>query len=373
MRILIDAQPLLEPLAGIGRYAKSLLTAFSERELEDEFYLFYGASMRPWRVELPEFSNPAFNSRIIRFPGKVYRLLTEKLKILPPSSFIGRCGLYHGLNYYVPAGDYPKIVNIYDMSFRLYPRYFTPDRLKDIGRKASLSAVRADKIITGSMSAKEDIVELLKVPAEKVRVIPNGVEKKFRVLSRQEREEFRRKLGLPEKFILFVGTVEPRKNLTALVRAYHRLGLRDTRLVIAGGRGWLYDELFEELRRLNMGDRVVFTGYIPDEDLPGIYSCASVFAYPSVYEGFGFPPLEAMACGVPVITGDRSSLPEIVGDAGICVDPENVEALAGAVSGVLNDSRLSREMSARGIERAAGYTWEKCADETYKLYRELAR
>lgn len=372
MRILIDAQPLLEPLAGIGRYAKSLLTAFSRMELQDEFYLFYGASMRPRRVRLPEFSNPGFNSKIIRFPGKIYRLLTEKLKILPPSSFIGRFGLYHGLNYYVPASSGPKIVNIYDMSFRLYPQYFTPERIRDIGRKAAASAVRADRIITGSISAKEDIVELLGVPAARVSVIANGVEKCFRVIGEKEREEFRVSRNLPEKFILFVGTVEPRKNLTALLKAFHKMGLRDTGLVIAGGRGWMYDELFAELKRLNLGDRVIFTGYLPDEDLPKIYSCASVFAYPSVYEGFGFPPLEAMACGVPVVTGDRSSLPEIAGDAGICVDPEEPGALADALSGVLKDGGLRKRMVEKGLARAAGYTWEKCAAETYDLYREFA-
>lgn len=372
MRILIDAQPLLEPLAGIGRYAKSLLSAFAEKALDDDFYLFYGASLRPKRAKLPEFSNPRMHSKTVRLPGRFYRLITDKLPVLPPSSFVGGWDLYHGLNYHVPGGKSPSIVNIYDMSFMLYPRYFTPERLRDIGRKAAVSSARAGRIITGSISARRDIVELLGAPEEKVAVIYNGVGREFRPAGASAAEKFRRSKNLPEKFILFVGTIEPRKNLNVLARAFHELDLPGMSLVIAGGRGWLYDGLFEEIRRLNLGDRVLFTGYVPDEDLPGLYSCASVFVYPSVYEGFGFPPLEAMACGTPVITGNRSSLPEIVGDAGICVDPEDAGELAEAISGVLGDGGLRRRMSEKGVGRAAEFTWDKCASETYNLYREAA-
>lgn len=371
MRIVIDAQPLLEPLAGIGRYAQSLLDAFSSLELEDDFSLFYGASLRPRRVRLPEFSNPRLKPALIRFPGRVYRLLTEKMRVLPPSGFIGPCGLYHGLNYYVPRGKFKKIVNIYDISFMLFPEHFTRERLRDIGGKAGVSAERADLVITGSHAAKEDIVDLMKLNEEKVRVVYNGVGKAFRPAGEKEKAELRKRKNLPEKFILYVGTIEPRKNLAALARAYGRVNPAGVKLVLAGGEGWLAGGLFEEIRKLNLGDRVVFTGYVPEEDLPALYSSALLFAYPSVYEGFGFPPLEAMACGTPVVAGNRSSLPEVIGDAGLCVDPENTGFLADALSSLLGDGKLRGLMAERGLERASGFTWEKCASETYRIYREL--
>lgn len=372
MRIVIDAQPLLEPLAGIGRYAKSLLDAFSSLELEDDFSLFYGASLRPRRVKLPEFSNPRLKPELIRFPGKVFRLLTEKLRVLPDSALTGACGLYHGLNYYVPRGGFRKIVNIYDMSFMLFPGHFTKERLRDIGRKARVSGGRADAVITGSRSAKQDIVDLLKLPEEKVRVVYNGVGKHFRPLGEEEKNEYRIRKRLPEKFILYVGTIEPRKNLINLARAYHRLDPKGVSLVLAGGKGWLSDGLFEEIRKLNLGDRVLLTGYVPEEELPALYSSALCFAYPSIYEGFGFPPLEAMACGTPVVAGDRSSLPEVIGDGGLCVDPGDPEKLADAICSFLHDEKLRGVMAGKGVRRAARFTWEKCASETYGIYRELA-
>ncbi len=372
MRIVIDAQSLIEPLAGIGRYARCLLETFAKMPPGNEFHLFYGASLRQWRVKFPEFDNPDFHPKLIKFPGKIYRALTEKYKIAPPLAFMGSFDLFHGLNYYVPRVKYPSIVNIYDMSFALHPQFFTRERLSDIPPKAAVSSKRADRIITGSIAAKSDIVDIYNVPEDKVVVIPNGVEERFRPRGADEIELYRKRSGLPDKFLLYVGTVEPRKNITALAKAYKKLRLKDVSLVIAGAKGWLYDGIVREIGELNLGERVIFTGRIPEEDLPLIYCSSLVFVYPSVYEGFGFPPLEAMACGAPVITGDRSSLPEIVGDAGLCVDPENVDILAGAMEYLLADEGKRRELAGKGIERAKGFSWKRCADKTMALYRELA-
>ncbi len=372
MRIIIDAQSIIEPLAGIGRYAKCLLEEFARAPGGNEFHLFYGASLRRWKAELPDFNSPDFHPRLLRFPGRVYRALTEKYKIAPPLVFMGGFDVFHGLNYYVPGVRYPSIVNIYDISFLLYPQFFTGERLRDIVPKAEVSAARADKIITGSESAKSDILNAYKIPEEKVRVILNGVEDKFRRSSEKEAESYGKARGLPGRFILYVGTIEPRKNVYALAKAYKKLNPADVSLVIAGAEGWLCGDILRKIRALGMDDRIILTGRVPEDELPLLYSSALVFVYPSLYEGFGFPPLEAMACGTPVIAGNRSSLPEIVGDAGICVDPENVDGLAAAIEYLIRDESKRRLFSENGAVRARKFSWEKCAKETLGLYRSVS-
>ena len=371
MRIVIDAQPLLEPLAGIGRYTDSLLRTLAEIDHENHYYLYYGASFRQSRATLPHFDNLNFHPKLLRFPGKLFRLLTEKLRVIPVGSFLGNYDIYHGLNYHVPRLAFSSIVNIYDLSFMLFPECFTKKRLSDIRYKVGSSIKRAEWIITGSESTKADIVNYLKVSDEKIKVIPFGFGKHFKPLSEEMLIPFREKYHLPGRFILFVGTIEPRKNILNLLRAFHRLNIPDIFLVIAGGRGWLFEEIFMEVERLGLPEKVIFPGYIPETDLPLLYNSACVFVYPSLYEGFGFPPLEAMACGVPVITSNTSSLPEIVGDAGMLVNPQNPEEIADAIKSVLESDSKKRDMAGKGIERAKTFSWERCARETLKLYKQI--
>ncbi len=371
MHVVIDAQSLLEPLAGIGRCTSSMLKALARVDLRNQYYLYYGASFRQSRAALPHFDSPNFHKKLIRFPGRVFRLLTEKLNVLPVGSLLGNYDLYHGMNYHVPRVAFPSIVNIYDLSYLLFPQYFTGKRLNDIRGKVASSIKRADRILTGSESTKADIVNFLKVPVERIEVIQFGVEEAFKPQGSEEAVSIRKKLSLPERFILFVGTIEPRKNIISLLRAYRKLGRVDIGLVVAGGRGWLFEEIFREVDRLNLNGKVLFPGRVPETDLPALYSAASVFVYPSVYEGFGFPPLEAMACGTPVITSNTSSLPEIVGDAGILVNPEDSDEIAEAIESVLDDDSKRDEMRTKGIERAKRFSWETCARETLRLYAEL--
>jgi glycosyltransferase involved in cell wall biosynthesis len=372
MHVVIDAQPLLEPLAGIGRCTSSILKALARIDSRNQYYLYYGASFRQSRAALPHFDSPNFHRKLIRCPGRVFRFLTEKLKVLPVGSLLGNYDLYHGLNYHVPRVAFPSIVNIYDLSYLLFPQYFTRKRLNDIRGKVASSIKRADKILTGSESAKADIVNFLKVPGKRIKVTPFGVEETFKPQSSEEVSLIRKKHNLPERFILFVGTIEPRKNIISLLRAYHKLVRSDVGLVIAGGHGWLFEEIFREVSRLNLREKVMFPGRVSETDLPALYSAASVFVYPSVYEGFGFPPLEAMACGVPVIVSNTSSLPEIVGDAGILVNPEDSSEIAEAIRSVLDDDSKRENMRTKGIERAKRFSWEKCAGETLRIYAELA-
>ena len=369
MRIIIDAQPLLEPLAGIGRYTRSLLEALAEIDSDNTYFLYYGASLRQGRANLPHFDNPNFQNKLIRFSGKLFRFLTEKVRLFPVGSFLGDYDIYHGLNYYVPDLPFPSIVNIYDLSCVLFPHCFTRERLRDIRYKMNASVKRAEKIITGSEAAKADIVNLLNVAGDRIEVTPLGVDKLFRPVSDEKLTPLKKKYRLPERFILFVGTIEPRKNILRLVHAFHRLD-RDISLVITGRKGWLFEEIFKEVKRLNLGERIIFLDFVSETDLPLLYNAASVFVYPSLYEGFGLPLLEAMACGAPVITSNKSSLPEIAGEAGILVNPEDAGEIREAIISVLDDDSMRQEMIRKGLERAKTFSWERCARETLRLYQE---
>jgi glycosyltransferase involved in cell wall biosynthesis len=207
------------------------------------------------------------------------------------------------------------------------------------------------------------------------------VNPRFRPAGPEALAAVRQKYDLPERFILYVGTIEPRKNLTALLEAYAALmerlsvcdlrpALSDVRLVIVGKKGWLYEGFFRRLHELGLEDRVLFTGYVPDEDLPAIYSAADLFVFPSLYEGFGLPVLEAMACGTPVIASNASSLPEVAGEAGIMIAPHDVRGLAEAMERLLMDKQLRAELRARGLERAKQFTWERAAAMTLEVYQD---
>jgi glycosyltransferase involved in cell wall biosynthesis len=205
------------------------------------------------------------------------------------------------------------------------------------------------------------------------------VDASFHPLPAQAIEAFRQSKGLPERYVLFLGTIEPRKNISRLIKSFGRLvassgqALSDVYLMIAGGKGWFYESVFALAKNLGLTDRVRFVGYVPEEEKCAWYNAATCFCYPSLYEGFGLPPLEAMACGVPVITSNTSSLPEVVGDAGLTVAPDDVHALSDALHRVLTDATLRGELVERGRERAAGLTWNRTAHQTTQVYRQVWR
>ena len=287
--------------------------------------------------------------------------------------------MLHALAFVTPLlSPCPSVVTIYDLSFLLYPESFKRSKRFYLGLFTRLSARRARRIIAISESTKRDVVRLLGVPPEKVEVVYCGIDDAFRPLPPQswgERGEvaaFRSKRGLPERFILFVGTIEPRKNVARLIEAFANLQTckpAHLKLVIGGAKGWFYEDVFARVEELGLEGEVMFPGYIPVSELPLWYNAAELFVYPSLYEGFGLPPLEAMACGTPVVTANTSSLPEVVGDAGLTVDPLDVEGLAEAMRRVLDDEALRQEMRKRGLQRAKGFSWTKTAQETVQVYR----
>ncbi len=232
---------------------------------------------------------------------------------------------------------------------------------------------RVDAVITVSQVSKKDIVRYLRVPAQKVHVIHEGVGAAFSPASAEDTSRVQSRIQIPPRYILFVGSIEERKNLRRLLHACARLWRAGEKrpLVVVGARRWKYSAIMRTLEELGVEEHVIFTGYVPDADLPAIYSGADVFVFPSLYEGFGLPPLEAMACGTPVVCSNAASLPEVVGDAAITVDPHDVEGLAEAIHRVLADAGLREELRAKGLERAKLFTWERAARETLAVYRRV--
>lgn len=263
------------------------------------------------------------------------------------------------------------VVTVHDLAYLRLPDRLPTGRRRYFATLTRASVWRASRVLAVSESTKWDIVELLGVPPERIAVTPLAADTSFRPVTGEALEVFLAEHGIVRPFVLSVGTLEPRKNLPTLLRAFARIaGEVPHDLVLAGPEGWMTDEIHDTRRRLNLGDRLRFTGYVEAEVLPAWYSAADLFVYPSLYEGFGLPPLEAMACGTPVITSDVSSLPEVVGDAALTVPPTDETALAAAMHRVLGHPALRADLRSRGLERARRFSWERTAALTLAAYRD---
>jgi glycosyltransferase involved in cell wall biosynthesis len=232
----------------------------------------------------------------------------------------------------------------------------------------------ADKIIAISECTKKDAIRLYGIEEAKIRVIHGGVNPFFRPVSPDTAEAVRHRYNLPNHYILYVGTIEPRKNLVTLLEAYRALRNRDAeiKLVIAGRKGWRQEEFFRKLLKTGLEHDIVFTGFVPDQDLPAVYTMADVFAFPSLYEGFGLPVLEAMACGTPVVCSNTSRLPEVAGNAAVLVSPQDVRGWIEALNKILKSDELRTDLHQRGLRQAAGFTWESTARKTCDVYRQVS-
>jgi glycosyltransferase involved in cell wall biosynthesis len=320
--------------------------------------------------ELP--SNVALSIRQSRWPTSraVVRVLWEQL-VQPWVLLRLEADLIHGPVFVGPLlAPCPMVVTIHDLSFIRFPDLFRPANRLYLTTFTRLSARRAARLIAVSAHAAAETAQLLDVPSERIDVVYHGVDPVFRPLSIDEVAAFRQRQGVPDQFVLFVGTLEPRKNLVRLVEAFARVYDGKTRLVLAGGRGWFYDVLFARVESLGLEEAVIFAGYVMNDDLPLWYNAATLLAYPSIYEGFGLPVLEAQACDTPVLTSNVSSLPEAAGDAALMVDPYDVEALAAGLNRMLTDRSLRRELRQRGLAHASRFSWPRTAQETASVYRQ---
>jgi len=292
---------------------------------------------------------------------------------LPQDRLFPGIDLFHATDHLLPRlARARSVFTLYDLTFHFYAKTHKLLNRWFLALMTPRFLQRADAITAISESTRRDAARLYGIDAAKIKVIYPGVSSRFRPASTEQIAEVRQRYSLPDRFILSVSTLEPRKNLGSLLEAITLLKPPlDLPLVLVGKKGWLYQGLLQKLNGLGLERRVLLTGYAPDDDLPSLYSAADLLVYPSIYEGFGLPVLEAMACGTPVVTSNPSSLPEIVGDAEVTVNPQDVHALADAIVHVLTDEARRNEMKVRGMERAAQFTWERAARETLALYQTL--
>ncbi|MCC6905919.1 MAG: glycosyltransferase family 4 protein [Anaerolineae bacterium] len=366
-----DYTAAVQQQAGIGRYVRELAAALAELPGERTIRLF-AAGARPADLPVPPRGCTFHPSHLSE---RVHNRLWQRLRLpLPVEAWTGPLDLFHGTDFTLPAvrRGTRTVLTIHDLAYERFPDETMPGMQRYLARAVPHSVARADHVIAVSEATRQDLIHLYGTCPEKISVIPHGVDPRFFAApAADEAARLRVEYHIPPgPVVLTVGTLQPRKNHLRLVQAFARTGV-DAVLVVAGGQGWGYDAVLREVERLGLGGRVIFTGHIPDTDLPGLYRLAAVLAYPSLYEGFGLPPLEAMASGTPVVAANTSSLPEVVGEAGMLVDPFDVDALAAALARVLGDATLCAALSERGVERAGRFTWARAAQAVWHVYEQL--
>jgi len=364
MRVGIDARLVFYSQAGIGQYILHLVDGLAKVDQKNEYVLLQSRKDDTSILEQPNFR------RVSLWTPSHHRLERYALNVE-----LMRLGLdvLHSPDFIPPHRPSCKsVITIHDLAFLLYPHFLTKESARYYGHIDQ--AVRwTDHIIAVSENTKRDTVQHLGVPEDKITVVYEAPSPIFRPMDRQKAEEWvRDHHGVDGRFVLFVSTIEPRKNVPTLVQAIGQLRecyKEDVHLVLAGGKGWLFEDAFATIEELNLDAQVHFLGRVSSEELLYLYNAAELLAHPAFYEGFGLPPLEAMACGLPVIVSNVASLPEVVGDAGLLIDPHDVDELAVAMWRILTDSELRQEMRDKGLKQAQRFSWERAARETAAIYR----
>ncbi len=367
----IDLSAAAHERAGLGRYAASLAEALLALGIPLSAFL---NDPRESRLQPPLSELPTYSARL---PRKRWRLRAALSYFGGPSMdrALGDVNLFHATEHLLPKLSRARSVfTLHDTAYLLFPEYHLPRNRIYLRAMMPRFLERADRIIAVSENTRRDALRLYGLDPGKIEVISEGVDARFTPdVDAVTVSAVRRRYGLPQRFILCISTIEPRKNLTTLLEAYAALrhDHPDVRLVIVGGKGWLFERFFERLRSLGLEGEVVLTGYVPNEDVPALLNAAEVFAFPSEFEGFGLPPLEAMACGVPVVCSNAASLPEVVGEAGVLLPPRDVAAWVEALGRLLDDAQLGEDLRAHGLERASRFTWDAAARRTLDVYRSV--
>jgi glycosyltransferase involved in cell wall biosynthesis len=381
VHIAIDYTPAVRQRAGIGRYTRGLVHALAELDRTNRYTLFClgqgseDAPGRQARLAGDEHGWPAnFTIKVSNLPARWLTAGWHKLKLpLHAERLAGDSDIFHSPDFTLPPlRSAAGVVTIHDLSFLRLPEYADPGLREYLSKSVPDSVARARRVLADSENTRRDLIELLDVSRDKISVVTPGVGPEFRpVRDTVQLNDVRERYHLPQWFILFVGTIEPRKNLARLISAYGQLrrqtGLPHA-LVLAGNRGWLSEGIYEQVAKEGLTEHVLFPGFVADKDLPALYTLADLFTFPSLYEGFGIPPLEAMACGTPVVASNNSSLPEATGSAALLVDAEDMEGLADAMARVLGDAALRARLSDLGRAQAARFSWRGAAETLLRAY-----
>jgi glycosyltransferase involved in cell wall biosynthesis len=374
-RVAIDYTPAYEQGGGIGRYVRELVNALARHDATTDYRLFVSGTGKKPLPPLPG-SNFVWKPTAIH-PLWLARMWHRAQLPLPIQVFTGQADLYHATDFVLPPTlpGTPTLLTVHDLSFVRVPDAASPNLKAYLDSVVPRSVQRATHVLADSQATKEDLIRLYDTSPEKITVLLSGVDSRFkRVENTEALKSVRAKYKIPPRpYVISVGTVQPRKNYPRLIQALARLRAQghDIGLVIAGGKGWLEDPIHDAIRETNTGDSVHMIGFADDIDLPTLYSAADCLAFPSLYEGFGLPILEAMACGTPVVTSNVSSLPEVAGDAAICIDPHELDVLTDAIGGLLTDARLRASLIERGYARAAAFTWDAAAEQLLAVYNRM--
>lgn len=356
-RIAVDAHTVGRRATGNETYVANLLEALAERGRVEPVALTDRRSSAP------------FEQQLLRWRHPIPRLLMDLRN--PRDRW--RADALHVQYVRPPWCDVPVITTVHDISFEHFPHMFRKATVLRMRSMIPWSARRSAAVLTGSEYSRRDLIESYDLPPDKVHVTLYATSNLFTTLPTAEARRRVGSLDVPGEYILYVGNLQPRKNLPRLLDAYRLLRERgwSVPLVIVGQRAWLADDVFDTVRRHSLGEHVKFTGYVSDEQLVGLYNLAHVMVYPSLFEGFGLPVLEALACGAPTVTSSTSSMPEVAGDAALLVDPTDVDEIANAIERLLADASLRDRLRAAGPRQAARFSWDRCAQQTESVYRAV--
>jgi glycosyltransferase involved in cell wall biosynthesis len=379
MNIAIDAHLLNTAStyrsAGVSNYSRRLIEALGHLSAAGETAHRFTAF-----VNAADFAASGITLRhgSARLADPLARIAWEQ-SVLPLTLRRKRFDLVHGLVNVLPLlGSTPGVVTVHDLSFLRMPEKFPAAKRIYLTRLCAASVRRAKRVIAVSRQTADDLMRFFAAPASKIRVVHNGVDARFAPAPAQDAPAFRRAKGLPDRYLLYLGTLEPRKNLDLLVRAFAEWRARagtaagEVKLVLAGAKGWFYEEIFRRVRELGLDQATIFPGFVAEDELPRWYQAATGFVYPSLFEGFGLPVLEAMACGTPVLCSRAPSLLEVAGDAALTAPAEDVAAWAAALTLLLEQPNLREQLSRRGVERARGFRWDAAARATIEVYEAAA-
>jgi len=372
MRFAIDATSIPRQMAGAGVYTYNLIRAVAAVDHENEYTVFAKSDA----FDDLNRDEPLFRTVRVSTRSRPARLLWEQLA-LPIHLRRQKIDVLHSPHHTAPmvVAGCRRVITFHDLTFFLLADRYPRSRLMYFRAVSWATARVADALICPSQAVRDDIVRILHARPEKVHPIAEAAAPEFQpIKNRAALEKLRTRYALPERFILSVGSLEPGKNRAALLKAYAGLRKRglEQKLVVVGQRAWKYEDDLALAEELGIKGDVLFTGYVPPEEMPALYNAADLFVFPSLYEGFGLPVIEAMACGVPVVASNLSAIPEVAGEAALLVDPRDIDQLCDAMERVLRDKRLQAALRRRGLERAQGFSWERAARETIAVYQETA-